>query len=275
MCRERLARLGDSAADTPRSSIYRGLVTGLNEAFIIGNQTKEALIREDPRSAELLKPLVRGRDVHAYRVDWDGLWLIDTHNGYDSTPAVNVAAYPAVRRHLDAFMPALENRQDQGDTPYNLRSCAYHEKFRQPKIMWRDMSDRPRFAYSNAEIYCNDKAFVLACDGAGRDDEEYLLRYLVGVLNSAVVGWYGLNIATTTGAGLPQWKKFSVEIMPVPQPEADVRRQIAGQVKGAIEELGGRSTDDPTGARVATRTASILRELYGLSASEGRLLLAD
>ena len=274
---EKIEAAGTPLRDWPGVSIYRGLVTGLNRAFIIDSETKEALIREDPRSAELLKPVVRGRDVHAYRVDWAGLWLVDTHNGYGSAPAVNVAAYPAVQRHLGAFMPALNNRQDKGETPYNLRSCAYYEKFRQPKIMWRDMSDHPRFAYSNAEIYCNDKAFVLTCDEVGRDDEGQLLQYLVGVLNSGVVGWYGRNMATTTGAGLPQWKKFSVEIIPIPEPEADVRREIAADVERVIERLERRSTDGPKGEQAPTRdrTGRILRELYGLSAAEGRLLQLD
>lgn len=79
--------------------MYRGLVTGLNEAFIIGNETKEELIREDPRSAELLKPIVKGRDVHAYRVDWEDLWLIATFPAAE----VNIDEYPAIRRWLASF----------------------------------------------------------------------------------------------------------------------------------------------------------------------------
>jgi len=150
---EKIEAAGKPLGEWPGISIYRGLVTGLNEAFIIGNETKEALIREDPRAAELLKPIVKGRDVHAYRVDWAGLWLIDTHNGYGDTARVDVDSFPGIRRHLDGFMPDLERRQDQGDTPYNLRSCAYYEKFRQPKLMWRDIprvlaSPTPRVRFS-------------------------------------------------------------------------------------------------------------------------------
>ena len=108
-----------------RNEIYRGITTGRNEAFIIDNQTKEALVAEDPKSAEILKPALRGRDIHRYQADWVGLWLIDTHNGYEDIPAIDVDEYPAVKSHLDNFYARLERRYDKGRTPYNLRNCTY------------------------------------------------------------------------------------------------------------------------------------------------------
>ena len=71
-------------------AIYRGVLTGYNDAFVIDNDTKEALIAEDPRSADIIKPVLRGRDIQRYRAQWAGLWLIDTHNGYGSIPAVDI-----------------------------------------------------------------------------------------------------------------------------------------------------------------------------------------
>ena len=109
--------------------INRGVLTGYNEAFIIDDATRNALIAEDPRSDEIIKPVLRGRDIRRWRARWAGKWLIDTHNGYDDVPAINVAKYPAVKQHLDQFLPSLKRRQDQGRTPYNLRNCAYHEDF--------------------------------------------------------------------------------------------------------------------------------------------------
>ena len=74
--------------DISISIIYRGVLTGYNRAFIIDNQTKERLIIQDPKSAEIIRPVLRGRDISRYKANWAGLWLIDTHNGYDNVPAV-------------------------------------------------------------------------------------------------------------------------------------------------------------------------------------------
>ena len=143
-------------------AIYYGIKTGYNAAFIIDNDTKEALITENSRSADILKPLLRGRDIQRYRVHWAGLWLIDTHNGYGNVPAVDIEEYPAIKKHLDEFFPQLEKRQDKGRTSYNLRNCAYHEVFKKEKLFWMHMAPRGRFAYSDSEtIFCNQKAFVV------------------------------------------------------------------------------------------------------------------
>ena len=67
--------------------LTRGIKTGFNDAFIIDNQTKDALIAQDPRSKEIIKPVLRGRDIQRYRARWADMWLIDTHNGYGGVPA--------------------------------------------------------------------------------------------------------------------------------------------------------------------------------------------
>ena len=144
-------------------AINRGILTGFNKAFIIDNDTKEALIAEDPRSADIIKPILRGRDIKRYRPEWAGLWLIDTHNGYGNVPTVDIGEYPAIKNHLDVFYTQLKKRQDKGRTPYHLRNCAYHEVFGQEKLFWMHMAPYGRFAYSSSEIvFCNQKAFVVA-----------------------------------------------------------------------------------------------------------------
>ena len=110
------------------------------------------LIAEDARSADIIKPVLRGKDIQRYRAQWAGRWLIDTHNGYGSVPAVDIGEYPAIKTYLDEFYPQLERRQDKGRTPYNLRNCAYHAVFNKEKLFWMDMSDRGRFAYSDLEM---------------------------------------------------------------------------------------------------------------------------
>ena len=88
--------------------INRGILTGYNEAFIIDDKTKDALVAADPRSAEIIKPILRGRDIRRYRARWAGKWLIATHNGYGDVPGINARGYPSVKLHLDQFYPQLE-----------------------------------------------------------------------------------------------------------------------------------------------------------------------
>ena len=199
----------------PDISIYRGLLTGYNQAFIIDTETRDRLVAKDPRTADIIKPILRGRDIKRYRAEWAGLWLIDTHNGHSGVPPIAVDDYPAIKSHLDGFYTHLAKRRDRGITPYNLRNCVYHAEFKKEKVFWMHMSPTGRFAYSALELYCNQKAFVMT----GAD-----LQYLCAVLNSSLVAWFVRNTAVTTGMGLIQWDKFTVEKIPVP----DRSSQMAG-----------------------------------------------
>ena len=136
-------------------SIYYGIKTGFNDAFIIDNETKEELIRKNPRSKKLLKPILRGRDIQKYRANWVGLWLIDVHNGYGDIPPINIHDYPSVKQHLDKFYGCLAKRHDRGITPYNLRNCAYHEEFSKEKLIWIHLV-RPRYDFHiwKKTVYC-------------------------------------------------------------------------------------------------------------------------
>ncbi len=257
---EKIEAAGRPLREWPGISINYGIKTGLNKAFIIGNETKEALIREDPRSAELLKPLVRGRDVHAYRVCWAGRWLIDTHNGYGDTGRVDVDRFPGIRRHLHGFMPGLERRQDQGDTPYNLRSCAYYGEFERPKVLWPEISDEAGFALCREQMFCNNKVYFLTAPAL--DD----LLFLFTVLSSGVIRWYGRQITVTTGAGSHSWFKYCVEALPIPPrgKEWPAMAFVAGDGR-AIEPSPARPT------ALAEQNAAVAK-LYGLTSQDQALL---
>ena len=151
-------------------SIYRGILTGYNAAFLVDQETRDALVAEDSRSEEILKPVLRGRDIARYRANWADLWLIDTHNGYGEVPPIDVGDYPAIKRHLNQFMTRLKRRQDRGVTPYNLRNCAYHKEFHKEKLFWMDLTPegtvllrpwRPRlilYKYSLLYVWVKDDA---------------------------------------------------------------------------------------------------------------------
>ena len=183
------------------------MTTGLNHAFIITNAIRDALIAKDPHSVEIIKPVIRGRDIQRYRAQWAGLWLIDTHNGYGTVSPVNVDKYPAVKDHLNGFYERLALRQDKGRTPYNLRNCAYHDEFSKDKLIWMDLTERGRFAYDEGTMFCTNSAYMVSGSS---------LKYLCAVLNSDLITWYIKNSALNSGMGTPRWVRFTVERLPIP-----------------------------------------------------------
>ena len=71
-------------------------------------------------------PILRGRDIKRYGYNWANLWLINIHNGIKGKlPRIDINEYPAIKVHLDQYWNKIKDRMDQGDTPYNLRNCAY------------------------------------------------------------------------------------------------------------------------------------------------------
>ena len=100
--KRRIEKMGTPLKDWD-INIYRGVTTGLTKAFFIDNDTKEALVSEDSKSEELLRPLLRGRDIGRYQSNWMGMWIIDAHNGYGNTAPVDIDLYPAIKQHLDSF----------------------------------------------------------------------------------------------------------------------------------------------------------------------------
>ena len=188
--------------------IYRGVTTGLNEAFIITSEVRDSLIAEDPHSSEIIKPVLRGRDIHRYQAHWAGLWLIDTHNGYGRIPPINVDKYPSVKTHLNGFYERLVKRYDKGRTPYNLRNCAYHESFAREKLYWRRVAKRGMFSYVEEELQCVNAVFMLS----GKS-----LKYLCAVLNTKLISWLIQRMLPTSGTGTFHWEKVHVERLPVPQ----------------------------------------------------------
>ena len=188
-------------------TIYRGVLTGYNDAFVIDNKTKEALIKEDPKSAEIIKPVLRGRDIQRYQAKWVGRWLIDAHNGYGDTPPINIDDYKAVKKHLDKFFPQLKKRQDKGMTPYNLRNCAYHAEFENEKIIYPNMTKFLPFIYDDKSMYANQKCFIIT----GKS-----LKYLAGWLNSKIFRAIFKDNFPELQGGTRELSKIFFEKLPVP-----------------------------------------------------------
>ena len=191
-------------------NIYRGVLTGYNDAFIIDTEKREAILancqteEERKRTAELIRPILRGRDIRRYGYKWAELWIINIHNGIKGKlPRIKIEDYPAIKAHLDLYWDKISKRTDKGDTPYNLRNCAYMEDFSKPKIIWGEISDKSKFAFDFLGEYIPEAtSFYMKGE---------CIEYLLSALNSSVSEWLFSKVGTTTGVGTIRWKKYTIE----------------------------------------------------------------
>ncbi len=195
-------------------SIFRGILTGYNDAYYIDAETKERLIAEHPTSKELIVPLLRGREVWKYgtRAATDS-YLLNVHNGVKSQDLspIDIENYPAIKQHLDQFYPQLAKRYDKGITPYNLRNCVYLDEFRRPKIIYPNMTAFFPFMYDESELFCNQKAFIITAN-----DDSVSLKFLTALFNSqAAKIWIWYHCPELMG-GTRELSKIYFEKFPVP-----------------------------------------------------------
>ncbi|GAA8804292.1 class I SAM-dependent DNA methyltransferase [Helicobacter pylori] len=206
--------------------IYRGILTGCNEAFIITTEKREEILNtcktqeERKRTEALIKPILRGKDIKRYSYEWAGEWVINTHNGYTSNlkfkiPPIDIAKYPATKAHLDAHWDTIATRCDQGDTPYHLRNCAYLEDFEKEKIVYGEIVQEPRFYLDNGEcelgyFYAEATSFILTGEH---------LHYLLGMLHSKLITFAFKTFYAGGGLGESgyRYKKAFIERLPIPK----------------------------------------------------------
>ena len=170
--------------------INYGIKTGFNDAFVISTEKRNEILEncsseaERVRTEDLIRPILRGRDIKRYGYNWADLWLINTHNGIKGKlPRIDVEEYPAIKAHLDQYWPKLKNRADKGDTPYNLRNCAYLEDFQKPKVMWKIIGCNINFSYDDGTMICNNAVNIMT------GNKIQLLQFL-GLMNSKLFDWY-------------------------------------------------------------------------------------
>ena len=239
-------------------SINSGIKTGCNDAFIIDGSTRQALIDVDPNSANIIKPLLRGRDVRRYICQSSDVWLIDTHNGYGDCDAVNIGDYPAVKAYLDTFYSRLSVRQDKGITPYNLRSCAYHEDFAQEKIVWAELSRSGNaFNLDDGEVFLLNTCYLMVGGPS---------RYLLGILNSKAILYYLDTINQKLDKNGWRWLRQYVERIPVPAVPAAAQAPVIALVDRILAAKAADAGADT--ADLEGQVDALVYALYGLAAGE-------
>ncbi|MBH0300164.1 class I SAM-dependent DNA methyltransferase [Helicobacter pylori] len=265
--------------------IYRGILTGCNEAFIIPTEKRDEILKncddvqkdekgmsERERTIELIKPILRGKDIKRYSYEWADLWVINTHNGYTSAtkskiPPIDIEKYPALKAHLDSHHDAIVTRSDQGDTPYNLRNCAYLEDFEKEKIVYSEIVQEPRFYLDNGEcelgvFYAEATSFILTGEH---------LRYLLGMLHSKLITFAFKTFYAGGGLGESgyRYKKAFIERLPIPQ-ITPKNQELADKIIALVDKILQSKEKDPkvNTQELEKEIDALVYQLYNLTDEE-------
>ncbi|MBP8902895.1 MAG: hypothetical protein KBG41_09785, partial [Thiobacillaceae bacterium] len=191
---DKIMAAGQPLGKYVNGKFFRGLLTGLNEAFELSEEQRAALLRKVPSAAPLIKPFLGGQNIRRYRIEAAGRHLIVLPNGWTRRQSglQNTTekqafdwlskTYPAIAEHLRPFAEALRKRQDQGEFWWELRPCDYYAYLEAPKLAFPDICKSPRFSLDTTGIYLSNTAYCL-----GTDD-----RYLLGILNSRLF-WFAIG----------------------------------------------------------------------------------
>lgn len=238
--------------------IYRGILTGFNEAFIINGKTKDLLISKSPNSADIIRPILRGRDIKRYRHEFADLWLINTHNGTETLSPIDISNYPAIKEYLDEFYPQLEKRLDKGNTPYNLRSCAYIEDFLKEKIIFQEMVQESSFLLDEKDHFmCLDTGRIIIGNN---------LKYLLAILNSklfffAIKNYYGGGGLGESGIRMKHtfFEKFHC-ILP--------SLEIQSSIERLVDEISRMKQENISTKNIENEIDNYIYKIYDLNESE-------
>jgi len=238
-------------------SINYGIKTGYNDAFFIDGATKEKLVAEDPKSEELIKPLLRGRDIQAWKAQWDDQYLLfvpwhfpnhldDTIQGASDHSEKDFRdQYPALYTHLLNHKEKLSSR-NKAETGiryewYALQRWAadYYEEFSKPKIMYPNMTSLFPFIYDENGFFGNDKTFMITAQ-----DDSINLKFITAILNSKLCKlWIWYNCPELQGGTREirkvYFEKFRIPINVDQQPLADLTDLQMKQV-GLLQEKRSR-----------------------------------
>lgn len=255
--------------------INRGILTGYNKAFIIDGNKRAELIAQDPKSAEIIKPILRGRDIKRYHAEFADQWLIATHNGYKNEEdnvvfPIDMDDYPAVKAWLNTHWQRIKNRLDKGNTPYNLRSCAYHQEFEKEKIVWSEMTRENSFIWNDDGVLMNQTCYFIPNAN----------KFWLSILNSKIIFWYFTKcLGADLGTGAFRWIKQYVEEISIPQISPAKQRpfiELVDQILTITAVPDYNSKQPPPQQKVLeAKIDALVFELYGLAEAERNLVLKE
>jgi adenine-specific DNA-methyltransferase len=269
-------------------SIYRGILTGFNEAFIIDGKKKDELIAQDPKSAEIIKPILRGRDIKRYKAEFADLWLINIPKGFTikgknnkiietnivSEPMPRYGFYeideawswfeqklPAIAKYLNPFKEKAKKRLDMGDYWWELRACTYLNEFEKEKIVWNRIASEKVFSLVEKGIYISDSMHFFTGEN---------LVFLNCILNSKLYSWF-LNLIVGIAAGGNAGNSSNVKdlhVLKLSEAEQAPFIELVEQI--LLKKEQGEDTKD-----LETQIDRLVYELYDLTEEEIKIIAAS
>lgn len=274
----KIERIGTPLKEWHGLNIYRGILTGYNEAFIITTEKRNEILAnckdeaEKERTAKLMRKMLRGRDIKRYSYEWAGLWVIGTFPSLK----IDIEQYPALKQYLSQFLPRIEQSGEKGcrkktsnkwfETQDNI---AYYEEFEREKIVYPNMNKEFIAFFDNEFFLLNQKCFILSHQSNNKKE----LLYLTALLNSNVNFYYFKQIGAKLGVSGYEMSKIFVEKLPIPKINSK-NEKLADELINLVDEiLKAKEQDKNTNTQeLENKINSLVYKLYNLTEEEIKII---
>jgi len=232
---QKIQRVGFPLKDFAGVKPLYGIKTGFNEAFLIDEATKNSLVQADPKSAEIIKPYLRGQDIKRWSPEWANLWIILLKSSSDSVwpwskandqaEEIFAQTFPSVYKYMKPMQEKLSKRSDQGRYWWELRSCAYYNIFQEPKIITQDLATYSWFCILDQEVYPVNTCYLWPTGNL----------YMLGWLCSPITWWICHHILQKGINDTLRMFREQVETLPIAPPTDSIRAEVELIVSRLIE----------------------------------------
>ncbi|ELM5344844.1 Eco57I restriction-modification methylase domain-containing protein [Campylobacter jejuni] len=272
----KIERIGTPLKEWQGLNIYRGILTGYNEAFIITTEKRNEILAnckdeaEKERTAKLIRKMLRGRDIKRYSYEWAGLWVIGTFPSLK----LDIEQYPALKQYLSQFLPRIEQSGEKGcrkktsnkwfETQDNI---AYYEEFEKEKIVWNPVSGEYLFSYIKEHIFFNNSLFMMTLD-------VFSLKYILAFMNSNCYKWL-ITLKTNliqTGS-YAYGAKDKIERLPIPKINSK-NEKLADELINSVDEILKAKEQDKNAntQELENKINSLVYKLYNLTEEEIKII---
>ncbi|EAJ5709521.1 class I SAM-dependent DNA methyltransferase [Campylobacter lari] len=274
----KIEKHGTPLKDWHGLNIYRGILTGLNEAFIITTEKRDEILAkcndeaEKERTAKLIRKMLRGRDIKRYSYEWAGLWVIGTFPSLK----IDIEQYPSLKSYLSKFLPRIKQSGEKGCRKKTSNkwfetqdSIAYYQEFEKEKIVYPNMNKEFIAFFDNELLLLNQKCFILSHQSNNKKE----LLYLTALLNSNVNFYYFKQIGAKLGASGYEMSKIFVEKLPIPKINSK-NEKLANELISLVDEILNLKEQDKN-ANIKTqedKINSIVYKIYNLTEEEIKII---